>query len=43
MKLIMAPTSVGIVAAAKAMQDEGLCDKVKVTGLGVPARCWPTP
>jgi rhamnose transport system substrate-binding protein len=37
MKLIMAPTSVGIVAAAKAMQDEKLCDKVKVSGLGVPA------
>ncbi len=35
-KLIMAPTSVGIVAAAKAMQDEGLCNKVKVSGLGVP-------
>jgi rhamnose transport system substrate-binding protein len=35
--LIMAPTSVGIVAAAKAMQDEGLCDRVKVSGLGVPA------
>ena len=37
MKLIMAPTSVGIVAAAKAVQDEGLCDKLKVTGLGVPS------
>ena len=37
MELIMAPTSVGIVAAAKAMQDEGLCDKVKVSGLGVPS------
>ncbi len=37
LRLIMAPTSVGIVAAAKAMQDEGLCDKVKVSGLGVPA------
>lgn len=37
MKLIMAPTSVGIVAAAKAMQDEGLCDSVKVSGLGLPA------
>ena len=37
MKLIMAPTSVGIVAAAKALQDESLCDKVKVSGLGVPA------
>jgi len=36
-KLIMAPTSVGIVAAAKAMKDEGLCDKVKVSGLGVPS------
>jgi rhamnose transport system substrate-binding protein len=36
-KVIMAPTSVGIVAAAKAMQDEKLCDKVKVSGLGVPA------
>jgi rhamnose transport system substrate-binding protein len=35
--LIMAPTSVGIVAAAKAMQDEDLCDQVKVSGLGVPA------
>jgi rhamnose transport system substrate-binding protein len=37
MKLIMAPTSVGIVAAAKALQDEGLCEKVKVSGLGVPS------
>jgi len=37
MELIMAPTSVGIVAAAKAMQDEGLCDTVKVSGLGLPA------
>jgi rhamnose transport system substrate-binding protein len=36
-KLIVAPTSVGIVAAAKALQDEGLCDEVKVSGLGVPA------
>ncbi len=35
--LIMAPTSVGIVAAAKAMQDEDMCDEVKVSGLGVPA------
>ena len=32
----MAPTTVGIAAAAKAMQDEGLCDKVKVSGLGLP-------
>ncbi|MFI0847018.1 substrate-binding domain-containing protein [Mesorhizobium sp. IMUNJ 23232] len=37
MKLVMAPTSVGIVAAAKALQDEGLCDKIKVSGLGVPS------
>ena len=37
MELIMAPTSVGIVAAAKAMQDEGLCEKVKISGLGVPS------
>lgn len=37
MRLIMSPTSVGIVAAAKALQDEGLCDEVKVSGLGVPA------
>jgi rhamnose transport system substrate-binding protein len=36
MRLIMAPTSVGIVAAAKALQDEGLCSKIKVSGLGVP-------
>jgi rhamnose transport system substrate-binding protein len=37
LQLIMAPTSVGIVAAAKAMQDEKLCDKVKVSGLGLPS------
>ncbi|CAN5567787.1 hypothetical protein BH23CHL5_BH23CHL5_01100 [soil metagenome] len=37
MKLIMAPTTVGIAAAAKAMQDEGLCDEIKVSGLGLPA------
>jgi rhamnose transport system substrate-binding protein len=37
MELIMAPTSVGIVAAAKAMQDEDLCDTVKTSGLGVPS------
>jgi rhamnose transport system substrate-binding protein len=37
LKLIMSPTTVGIVASAKAMQDEGLCDKVKVSGLGLPA------
>ncbi len=37
LRLIMAPTSVGIVAAAKALQDEKLCDKVKVSGLGLPS------
>jgi rhamnose transport system substrate-binding protein len=37
MELIMAPTTVGIAAAAKAMQDEGLCEQVKVSGLGLPA------
>jgi rhamnose transport system substrate-binding protein len=37
LELIMAPTSVGIVAAAKAMTDEGLCDKVKISGLGLPS------
>ena len=37
MELIMAPTTVGIAAASKAMQDEGLCDRVKVSGLGLPA------
>lgn len=35
--VIMSPTTVGIQAAAKAMQDEGLCDQVKVSGLGLPA------
>lgn len=35
--LIMAPTTVAIQAAAKAMQDEGLCEDVKVSGLGLPA------
>ncbi len=37
LKLIMAPTTVGIASAAKAMQDEDLCDTVKVSGLGLPA------
>lgn len=36
LKLIVAPTTVGIAATAKAMQDEGLCDRVKVTGIGMP-------
>jgi rhamnose transport system substrate-binding protein len=33
----MAPTTVGIAATAKAMQDENLCGKIKVSGLGLPA------
>ena len=33
----MAPTTVGIAAAAKAMQDEGLCEDVAVSGLGLPS------
>lgn len=37
LELIMAPTTVGIAAAAKAMQDEGLCEQVAVSGLGLPA------
>ena len=36
LELIMAPTTVGIAAAAKAMQDEGLCETIKVSGLGLP-------
>jgi rhamnose transport system substrate-binding protein len=37
LKLIMAPASIAIVAASKAMQDRNLCGKVKVSGLGVPS------
>lgn len=37
LELIMAPTTVGIVAAAQAMTAAGLCDQVKVSGLGLPA------
>ncbi|HEX6300208.1 MAG TPA: substrate-binding domain-containing protein [Acidimicrobiia bacterium] len=36
LELIMAPTTVGIVAAAQAMTQEGLCEEVKVSGLGLP-------
>ena len=36
-QLIMAATTLGVAAAAKAMQDENLCDKVKVSGLGLPS------
>jgi rhamnose transport system substrate-binding protein len=34
---IIAPTSVGIVAAAKAVEDRGLAGRVHVTGLGLPS------
>jgi rhamnose transport system substrate-binding protein len=37
LKVIISPTSVGIVAAAKAVEDEGLTGKVWVTGLGLPS------
>jgi rhamnose transport system substrate-binding protein len=37
LKVIMAPTSVGAPAAAKALQDENLCGKVKVSGLALPS------
>jgi len=33
---IISPTSVGVAAAARAVEDEGLQDKIKVTGLGLP-------
>ena len=37
LEVIMAPTTVGIAAAAKAMQDEGLCEDFAVSGLGLPS------
>ena len=37
MQLIMAPTTIGIAAAGKALTDNKLCDKVKVSGLGLPS------
>jgi rhamnose transport system substrate-binding protein len=37
LKGVIAPTSVGIVAAAKAVVDAGLAGKVFVTGLGLPS------
>jgi rhamnose transport system substrate-binding protein len=37
LEVIMAPTTVGIAAAAKAMQDEGLCEDIAVSGLGLPS------
>jgi rhamnose transport system substrate-binding protein len=37
LKLITSPSTIGIAAAARAVTDFGLCDKVKVSGLGLPA------
>ena len=37
LKLIMAPTTQGIRAAAKVVTDEGLCDTIKISGLGLPS------
>ncbi len=37
MQLIMSPTTIGIAAAGKALTDQKLCDKVKVSGLGLPS------
>jgi rhamnose transport system substrate-binding protein len=37
LKCIVAPTTVGIAAAAKVVQDRGLVGKVKITGLGLPS------
>ena len=37
LKVICAPTTVGIMAAAKVLQDEGLSGTVKLTGLGLPS------
>jgi rhamnose transport system substrate-binding protein len=36
LKLIVVPTSIGVVSAARAMRDRELCGKVKVTGFGLP-------
>jgi rhamnose transport system substrate-binding protein len=37
LKVIVVPTSVGIVAAAKAVEDEGAIGRVFVTGIGLPS------
>ncbi|RGW13380.1 rhamnose ABC transporter substrate-binding protein [Enterococcus asini] len=37
LKVIMSPSTVGIAAAAKVVQDKGVSDKIKVTGLGLPS------
>ncbi|MDP1057342.1 substrate-binding domain-containing protein, partial [Klebsiella pneumoniae] len=37
LKVIVSPSSVGIVAAAQAVKDQGEIGKVYVTGLGLPS------
>lgn len=37
LKVIVSPSSVGIVAAAQAVKDQGKIGKVYVTGLGLPS------
>ena len=37
LKVIVAPTTVGIAAAAKVISDRGLIGQVKITGLGLPS------
>ncbi len=37
LKGIISPTTVGVAATARAVTDEGLIDKVEVTGLGLPS------
>jgi len=37
LKCIIAPTTVGIAAAAKVITDQNLADKIKVSGLGLPS------
>lgn len=37
LKLICAPTTVGIMAAAKVLQDKGVTADIKLTGLGLPS------
>ncbi|MDR2630650.1 MAG: rhamnose ABC transporter substrate-binding protein [Spirochaetaceae bacterium] len=37
LKVIIAPTTVGIAAAAKVVTDRGLVGKIKITGLGLPS------
>ncbi|MGM0282307.1 MULTISPECIES: rhamnose ABC transporter substrate-binding protein [Enterococcus] len=37
LRVIMSPSTVGIAAAAKVVQDKGVSDNIKVTGLGLPS------